>query len=93
MPESSHLKDRFGPALPENYFLPSPFLLDKHRAKQTRERVNQKLNTGKPAIRSHLSKILVEKLKETYYNKESKRCFFLKYTVFLIKRNPFKASP
>ena len=77
MPESSHFKDRFGPALPENYFLPSPFLLDKHKAKQTRERVNQ-INTGKPAIKSHISNILVEKLKETYYNKESKRYFFSK---------------
>ena len=77
MPDSSYTRNHFGPALPENYFLPSPFLHDEHRAQQTRERINLK-NTGKPTIKSHISKILVEKLKETFHSKESKRYFRLK---------------
>ena len=74
-PDSTKQKVNFGPSLPENYFLPSPFLHVSHRTQQTQEGIfNHQLdNNREPTLKSQISNILVEKLKETYYNKESKR--------------------
>ena len=52
MPDSSYTRNHFGPALPENYFLPSPFLHDEHRAQQTRERINLKIQGNRQS--SHI---------------------------------------
>ena len=67
--DSTSPKVNFGPTLPENYFLPSPFL---QRKPQIREGFNQ-LSSGGPSIKSRISNVLAEKIKEIYYNKESKR--------------------
>ena len=65
---STQQKVNFGPSLPENYFLPSPFLHNENRTPKT-----QLIDNRGPTIKSQPSNILVEKTKETFYNKESKR--------------------
>ena len=72
-PDTTKQKVNFGPSLPENYFLPSPFLHKEHRTQQTHEGINHQSDNRELTIKSQISNILVEKIKETYYNKESKR--------------------
>ena len=66
-PDSTQPKVNFGPSLPDNYFLPSPFL-HENRTPKTQIIENRGLT-----IKSQPAIILTEKNKDTYYNKESKR--------------------
>ena len=66
-PDSTQTKVNFGPSLPDNYFLPSPFL-HENRTPKTQIIDNRGVTKmSQPAI------ILAEKNKDTFYNKESKR--------------------
>ena len=67
-PDSTQPKVTFGPSLPENYFLPSPFLHNENRTPKT-----QIIDNSGLTIKTQPSNIFAEKNKDTYYNKESKR--------------------